>query len=135
MSLNRLYKFGRTTFNDIMERFSLATHQQRGWRNIPLAQDYTIRPLWSTWVLKEEAIAAERWFETTYPKTFYCDVLYNGIRECRNWIPAESYKFQAILTEKYPKNSTYWANIEELQMSEAFTENYNKIYFIMLTKK
>lgn len=134
-SPKRLYKFGRTTFEDIMERFSVQTHIERGWRNIPLAQDYTIRPLWSIWVPRGVAIKAEKWFEANYPKNFYCEVLYNGIRECREWLPAESYKFQDLLDEKYPKGAAYWSNLEELKVSDTFTETYNKIYFIMLTKK
>lgn len=134
-SPKRLYKFGRTSSEDILERFDVETHYKRNWRNVPLAQDYNIKPLWSTWVLKREAIDAEKWFQDTFPKNFYSDILYNGIRECREWELAESHKFFQALEERYPKTTEYWENIEKLKLERKLYKVYNKIYYIMLTKK
>lgn len=134
-SPTRLYKFGKTSSDDIMERFDLETHRLRKWRNTPLAQDYEVKPLWSAWVTKEEAKEAEEWFETNYPKTFYSTSQYNGIKECRDWKPAESYKFFEVLEKRYPKVAGYWEKIEELKANKTISKTHSKIYFVMLTKK
>lgn len=134
-SPKRLYKFGRTSSENILERFDIEIHYKRNWRNIPLAQDYEVKPLWSTWVTKQEAIDAEKWFRVNYPKNFDSEIPYNGINECRIWKPAESFKFFQVLEEKYPKTAEYWENIERLKLERKLDKVYNKIYYIMLTKK
>lgn len=134
-SPKRLYKFGRTTSSDVMERFDTEVHFQRNWRNTPLASDYDVKPLWSTWVTKEEAAEAEKWFRENYPKAFHSEVKYNGITECRDWSPRESYAFMDVLEKKYPKDGEYWQRIEKLRENNELNKNYQKIYFVMLTKK
>lgn len=135
MALERLYKFGKTTSNDILQRFDLDTHMKLEWRNTPLALNYNITPLWSMWVPKEKALEAEKWFEKNYPKTFYSATTYNGISECRNWSMRESYAFQELLEKKYPKNSRYWQRIQELKLNNTLFSTHDKIYYIMLTKR
>lgn len=131
----RLYKFGRTNSEDILERFDSEVHFTRNWRNTPLSLDYDVKPLWSKWVTKEEAIEAEKWFETTYPKTFFADVKYNGIKECRDWKPKQSFAFFKELEKKYPKDGEYWLRIQELKENKLLRKTHDKIYFVMLTKK
>lgn len=131
----RLYKFGRTSSEDIMERYNVDLHFERNWRNRPIALDYGIRPLWSIWVTKEEALEAERWFKDTYSKTFFCEIEYNGITECRDWTPQQSYAFMDVLNKKFPKDSSYWQRIEALRASSDLYGTNEKIYYIMLTKK
>jgi len=131
----RLYKFGRTNSEDILERFDSKVHYLRKWANVPLSQDYDVKALWSTWVLKEEAKKVEEWFQNTYPKTFQTETKYNGIRECRDWKPKDSFKFYNLLEEKYPKTAEYWQKIEKLQQEKTLKKTHDKIYFVMLTKK
>jgi len=135
MMPERLYKFGKTSSEDIMERFDPEVHAERSWRNTPLGLDYNVKPLWSTWVTKEEAVEAEKWFESTYPKTFFSDITYNGIKECRDWKPNQSFAFYAELDKRYPKDGAYWTRIEELKQNNTLRKTHNKIYFVMLTKK
>lgn len=122
MIVNRLYKFGRTSFPDVLERYSVEVHNREGWRGIPLAQDYSVKVLWSKWVTPAEAIEAERWFKQNYPKSFFTDTNYNGITECRNWTPQQSYSFFDVLQKKFPKDQTSDGAL-------------HKIYYILLTKK
>ena len=131
----RLYKFGRTNSEDILERFDSKVHYLRKWRNTPLSQDYDVKALWSAWVSKEEAKEAEQWFESNFPKTFITEVRYNGIKECRDWKPNQSYKFYALLEERYPKNAEYWQKVKKLTEEGALKKTHDKIYFVMLTKK
>lgn len=131
----RMYKFGKTNSEDIMERFDIEVHLNRNWRNIPLAVDYTIKPLWSTWVLKEKANEAETWFKANYPLDFTPSVNYNGVGECRNWTPKESYAFTATLDKMYPKDQEYWNMIERLKAEDSLKGTHDKIYFIMLNRK
>lgn len=123
----RLYKFGQTTSADIMERFDEQRHQKRAWRSIPLSRDYTVKPLWSRWVTAQEAVEAEKWFADNYPKTFYCDISYNGIGECREWSPKESYAFRSLIDKKFPDRAG--------ERKVNGYERYMKIYYVMLTKK
>jgi len=131
----RLYKFGRTSSEDIMERYNVDLHFERSWRSRPIALDYDIRPLWSIWVTREEALEAEKWFKDTYPKTFFSEVEYNGITECRDWAPQQSYAFMNLLNKKFPKDNNYWQRIEALRASSNLYGTNEKIYYIMLTKK
>lgn len=118
----RLYKFGMTSFPDVLDRYSVQRHYEEGWRARPLAEDYDVRVLWSRWVTLEEAEDAERWFKTNYPKNFSSTITYNGITECRHWSPDQSYAFTEVLNKKFPKKD--------------FDEERNrKIYFVMLTLK
>lgn len=119
---NRLYKFGRTSFPDVLERYSIAVHNREKWSGIPLAQDYNIKVIWSKWGTLAEAVEAERWFKDNYPKTFFTENKYNGITECRDWTPQKSYSFFETIQKKFPKGSS----------SKDAT---HKIYYIMLTKK
>lgn len=116
-----MYKFGITTFPDVLTRFKAEVHYSRGWRSIPLSRDYDIKVIWSRWTTKKEGLAAEKWFRDTYPKNFYCSEPYNGIKECRVWTYNESCLFKATLLEKFPKS--------EIHTWEA------KIYYIQLTLK
>lgn len=118
----RLYKFGRTTCADVLDRFNIEVHYQRNWRGIPLAENYDPRVLWSRWVTKQEAVDAEKWFKDSFPKTFFTETQYNGITECRDWKPKQSFAFLTALQEKFP---------DRLPPKGA---NY-KIYYVMLTKK
>jgi len=131
----RLYKFGRTASEDIMERYSVDLHFERNWRGIPIATDYNIRPLWSTWVTREEALEAERWFKDNYPKTFFTPQDYNGITECRDWTPQQSYAFMSVLEKKFPKDKAYWQRVDALRAASNLHGTNEKIYYIMLTKK
>jgi hypothetical protein len=121
-SPKKLYKFGKTTFVDVLDRYKVETHQTLDWRGVPLAQDYWVRVLWSNWVTEEKATEAEQWFQLTYPKTFYCTTTYNGITECRDWTSEQSYAFYDTVAKKFPKSSLT-------------KETTHKIYYIMLTKK
>lgn len=123
----RLYKFGKTSYSDVLDRFSEDIHNQHGWRAIPLSKDYDVKVLWSRWVTVQEAAEAEAWFAQTYPKTFFSEVQYNGISECRDWSVDESYGFKRTLDEKFPKDKEY--------LSEVRTDTHIKIYYVMLTKK
>ena len=116
-----MYKFGITTFPDVLTRFKAEVHYGRGWRSIPLSRDYDIKVIWSRWITKKEGLAAEKWFRNAYPKNFYCLEPYNGIKECRVWTYNESCLFKATLLEKFPKS--------EIHTWEA------KIYYIQLTLK
>lgn len=118
----KMYKFGKTHFSDVLKRFELQQHLDNEWRATPLCQDYNVRVLWSKWVSAQEAKEAERWFKDNYPKTFMCEVDYNGITECRDWSSKQSYAFFKSLQEKFSKNSTS-------------TKAAYKIYYVMLTKK
>jgi hypothetical protein len=122
MSPKRLYKFGKTSFPDVLERYSVDLHLKEGWRGVPLAQDYNIKVLWSRWVTPAEAVEAEAWFKRTYPKTFSTGTTYNGITECRKWTPQQSYSFYDTLQKKFPRD----------QISEGAS---HKIYYIILTLK
>lgn len=132
---NRLYKFGKTSVLDITQRFKEEVHESLGWRAIPLGRDYTISPLWSMWVPRAKAVEAEKWFAQTYPKTFYCETSYNGISECRDWKPEDSYTFYSVLTKKFPRGKDYDLEIERLKRQGTLIETHVKIYYIMLTKK
>lgn len=120
--MERLYKFGKTTYTDVLVRFSEETHRLNNWRAIPLSRDYSVRVLWSNWVTSTTAVQAENWFAETYPKTFFSEITYNGISECRNWSVQESYQFMNTLLTRYPK-------------TDYVEENNIKIYYVMLTKK
>ena len=118
----RLYKFGMTSFPDVLDRYSVERHYQEGWRARPLAEDYDVRVLWSRWATFQEAQEAESWFKINYPKNFSSTITYNGITECRRWSPDQSYAFTEVLNKKFPKKD--------------FDEERNfKIYFVMLTLK
>ena len=121
-SPDRLYKFGKTSSKDVLERYSVEKHYRQGWRGVPLSEDYNVRVLWSTWVTPEEAIEAERWFKETYPKTFFVETDYNGITECRNWDNKQSYVFFDTLRKRYPERDIPF-------------DACQKIYYVMLTKK
>ena len=131
----RMYKFGRTNSEDVLERYSPAIHEQRRWRNIPLGKNYDIRVLWYMWIEKDRAVKAEKWFKDNYPKQFYSMTLYNGITECRNWNQEESYYFTSLLDKYYPKTPGYWAEVAKLKEKGTLKSTHDKIYFIMLTKK
>jgi hypothetical protein len=118
-----------------MDRFSTEVHFEHNWSNTPIALDYDIKPLWSTWVTKEVATETEQWFKATYPKTFFTEVKYNGITECRDWSPQQSYAFMNVMLKKFPKDDSYWQNIEALKATNSLYGTYEKIYYIMLTKK
>lgn len=130
-----LYKFGKTTFLDVLDRYKVETHQALKWRGVPLAQDYWVRVIWSHWVTKESAIEAEEWFQTTYPKTFYCTTTYNGITECRDWTVAQSMQFSSVLRARYPDNEEYKKQVQNLFKEGNITLTHSKIYYVMLTKK
>lgn len=130
-----LYKFGSTTFTDVLDRYKVETHQALKWRGVPLTQDYWVRVIWSHWVTKAEADSAEVWFQTTYPKTFYCPIDYNGITECRNWTSTQSYAFTNVLRVKYQANEEYKAQVKQLFEQGNITLTHSKIYFVMFTKK
>lgn len=135
MTPERMYKFGKTNFADINARFSEAVHSQFKWRSIPLGSDYDIKPLWSRWVTKEEAVEAEKWFKETYPKDFFTSKNYNGIGECRVWKLEESYAFMGLLQKKYPKNFEYTKAISKFEEAGILKSICDKIYYIMLTKR
>jgi hypothetical protein len=118
----KLYKFGTTSFPDVLQRFDIQQHIQNNWRATPLAQDYNIRVLWSKWVTQKEAKEAEKWFKQSYPKTFICEVDYNGITECRDWDRKQSYAFFQSLQNRFPDK-------------EKDAKATHKIYYVMLTKK
>lgn len=118
----RLYKFGSTSFSDVLKRFDIQMHIDNDWRATPLRQDYNVRVLWSKWVTRTEAKEAEKWFKENYPKTFLCEVDYNGITECRDWDQKQSYAFFNSLQAKFPEGNKS-ANAT------------HKIYYVMLTKK
>ena len=42
-SPERLYKFGKTSSSDVLERYNVEKHYSLGWRGIPLTEDYDIR--------------------------------------------------------------------------------------------
>ena len=132
---NKLYKFGQTSSEDVLERFDPMIHESRNWRGIPLGGDYDVRVLWSMWVSNERANHAEKWFKKTYPKHFFCEVDYNGITECRNWTELESRVFTGHLNANYPKTGKYWDEINGLKLEGKLGKEYKKLYFIMLTKK
>lgn len=132
---SRMYKFGKTNSEDVLERYDEAIHMQRNWRNIPLGRDYDIKVLWSMWVTKDRAIKAEQWFKEKYPKKFYSLSLYNGITECRNWSQEESYFFTSLLDKYFPKTPVYWKEIDKLRKEGTLQSTHDKVYFIMLTKK
>jgi len=119
---DKLYKFGTTHFSDVLKRFDIQQHIDNKWRATPLTQDYNVRVLWSKWVSQKEAKEAEKWFKENYPKTFMCEVDYNGITECRDWDQKQSYAFFKSLQTKFPEGN------------KTATANY-KIYYVMLTKK
>ena len=121
-SPEKLYKFGKTSSRDVLERYSVERHYERGWRGIPLTEDYNIKVLWSRWVTPEEAEAAEKWFKETYPKTFFTESKYNGITECRNWTSEQSYSFNKELRDRFPDRNPP-------------QEATQKIYYVMFTKK
>lgn len=131
----RMYKFGRTNSEDVLERYDPIVHTNRGWRNIPLGKDYDIKVLWSMWIPKDRAVKAEQWFKENYPKEFYSLSLYNGITECRNWSQEESYYFTSLLDKYYPKTPEYWTEVARLREQDALKSTCDKIYFIMLNKK
>lgn len=118
----RLYKFGRTACADVLDRFDVDAHYQRNWRGVPLAEKYDTRVLWSRWVTKQEAVDAEKWFKDSYPKSFFTQTQYNGITECRDWKPKQSFAFLDILKEKFPDR-------------EPPKGAKHKIYYVMLTLK
>ena len=132
---NKLYKFGKTSSEDVLERFDPMIHESRNWRGIPLGGDYNIRVLWSRWVPNELADRAEKWFKETFPKEFFCEVDYNGITECRNWTEIESRSFYDKLDKYLPKPERYWSEINGLKLEGKLGREYKKLYFIMLTKK
>lgn len=131
----RMYKFGKTVFQDILERFDENLHTAKEWRAIPLSRDYEVKALWSKWVSREEANEAERWFARAYPKNFHCPVQYNGISECRDWTPKESYAFYKALEKRFPKSPEYQTEIQALRESKTLEKTHRKIYYVMLTKK
>ena len=131
----RMYKFGKTNSDDVLERYDPDVHTKRAWRNVPLGRDYDVMVLWSMWVTKERAVKAEDWFKRTYPKKFYSLSLYNGITECRNWSQEESYYFSTLLEKHYPKTSKYWQEIGKLKKEGTLKSTHDKVYFIMLTRK
>ncbi len=131
----RMYKFGKTNSEDVLERYDPEIHVQRGWRNIPLGRDYDVKVLWSMWVSKERAIKAEEWFRTKYPKKFFSLSPYNGITECRDWTKEESYFFTQLLDKYYPKTPEYWREIATLRKEGNLERYHDKVYFIMLTRK
>ena len=135
MAPERMYKFGRTNSENVMERFDPQVHLKRKWRNTPLALDYDVKVLWSVWVTKQEATEAEKWFEANHPKTFFTEEKYNGIKECRDWKPKQSFAFSAELEKRYPKSSSYWKEVEERKSNNTLQKTHDKIYFVMLTKK
>lgn len=130
-----LYKFGKTSFVDVLERFKVETHEAFGWRGVPFALDYRVTVLWSHWVTVSESLKAEAWFKETYPKTFFCDTEYNGITECRDWEPKRSYAFTTELRSKYPADKGYQLLTESLFKRGNITSTHRKIYFVMLNKK
>jgi hypothetical protein len=132
---NRLYKFGKTNSKDVLERYDPKVHYERKWANIPFGRDYDIKTLWSMWVLKERADRAEKWFENTYVRDFYSITKYNGIRESRMWSVPKSYEFMSFLDKNYPKTEEYWNNVRMLEEEGTLQRDYDKIYYIMLTKK
>lgn len=131
----RLYKLGITTEEDALRRFDEELHNQRSRLAIPLSRDYTVRLLWSRWMQKGLAREAEKWFADQYPKNFYCEVQYNGIRECREWTVADSYAFQQLLVDKYPKTTEYWNLVKALPADQLVKKGYVKLYYAMFTKK
>jgi len=132
----RIYKFGETGSEDVLERFNLEVHASRKWKNIPLARDYNVQVLWSMWVTKDRAISAEAWFKKEYPLNFFFETNYNGKTECRYWTVPESYNFTSLLDKNFPKTEEYWETISKLKEDRRFFKaNYRKIYFIMSTKK
>ena len=135
MNPYRMYKFGRTNSEDVMERYDPKIHKERNWRNIPLGRDYNIRVLWSLWIEKDRAERAEEWFKKKYPKKFYTLTLYNGITECRDWSQEESYYLTSLLDKHYPKTPEYWTEVDKLKKEGTLQSTHDKIYFIMLTKK
>lgn len=131
----RMYKFGKTNSEDVLERYDPERHMQLGWRNIPLGKDYNVKVLWSMWVAKERAVKAEDWFKKTYPKKFFSLTPYNGITECRDWTESESRFFTSLLDKYYPKTPEYWTEIARLREEGTLKQYHDKVYFIMLTKK
>lgn len=131
----RMYKFGKTNSEDVLERYDPEKHKKLAWRNIALGRDYDVRVLWSMWVPKERAIVAEAWFKRTHPKKFYSLTSYNGITECRNWSQEESYYFSSLLEKHYPKTPEYWEEVARLKKEGTLKSTHDKVYFIMLTKK
>jgi len=131
----RMYKFGKTNSEDVLERYDPEVHKSRRWRKIPLGRDYDIKVLWSMWIVKDRATKAEAWLRDTYPKQFYCLTPYNGITECRTWTVEESYFFTSLLNKHYPKTPKYWEEVSKLKQEGTLQTTHDKIYFIMLTKK
>ena len=131
----RLYKFGKTNSVDVLERFSRDRHYSLKWRGIPLSEDYDVSVIWSHWVSKKEAKEAEEWFKENYPKKFFCKKDFNGITECRDWDPRQSYAFSHELRKRYPSNKEYEEGITKLLKENILCNTHDKIYFVMLTKK
>ena len=131
----RMYKFGKTNSEDVLERYDPEIHRQRGWRSIPLGRDYDVKVLWSMWVSKGRAIKAEEWFRKNYPKKFFSVCSYNGITECRDWSQEESYFFTSLLDKYYPKTPEYWEEVAKLRKEGTLKSTHDKVYFIMLTRK
>lgn len=119
----KMFKFGVTSFDDILTRFDPETHYREGWQNEPLALDYDIIPIWSAWVHKDVAAKLEEGFKKKLPKNLYTDVRYNGISECRVFTEEQSRLLRAKLEKRYPK---YYTNSKK---------NGMHIYYIMLIKK
>lgn len=118
----RMYKFGKTHFSDVLKRFDVQEHLNNNWRATPLSQDYNVRVLWSKWVTAKQAKEAEKWFKENFPKTFMCEIDYNGITECRDWDTKRSYAFFKSLQSKFTD-------------SEKPVKTPYKIYYVMLTRK
>ena len=131
----KMYKFGKTSSEDILERFDPEVHYRENWRATPLGRDYNIKPIWSMWVTKERAIKAEQWFEKTYTKKFFSATDYNGITECRNWTEEEHRAFTKFIYARYRKTEEYWKEVAQLKAQGKLGKTHKKIYYIMLTKK
>lgn len=131
--IKSIYKFGRTSYGDILERFNAARHRQLEWRGEPLSSRFDVKPLWSKWVTVEEAKAAEQWFSDRYPVNVFIGSEFNGHSECRQWTREELDSFWKILNKEHPKNSTYWKSAGSVEFTN--TGEYEKLYLVKLINK
>lgn len=114
-----MYKLGFTSHKDADNRQSMDFGDGR----TPLARDYDVTTLYSSWVTPEQRIQLEEWFKQTYPKDVWTKVFYNGITECR----AFGYKTSKEVTDYLYKQFPPYAHTE--------AKGLDHVYFQMLKLK
>lgn len=100
---NIIYKLGYTESPDVKLRFTEEYHKARNFKEICFGRDFNVRPLWSGWFSKSEALGLEKEWKDLYPKNIWTDIQYNGITESRYF----SYEAFGEVLSKYQDTYPY----------------------------